>query len=302
MAQKATPEYQQAQPSGIARVAHPMPLQEFYLHHFLARQPVVLRTSGLAELGWRTHLWTNDYLRYKAGAQSVQVQRRDPGKIFEPDNSHYIPMVFREFLAAVMEKPDGDSSLYLNLQHLQENRALEPPALQLIGDFTLPYYFKDILLRCINVWMGNSAEPIVTPLHHDFNDNLYVVAEGRKHFTLFPPSQATNLYVRGKLLNVADNGILSYADMNNMPHVSRLDTSNVDIEQFPKYAAAEAARMDFVLEQNEMLFLPAGWFHQVSSTGRHIAVSFFAHTPSMEQMNWMRNLIFDSQHRPKDPQ
>jgi hypothetical protein len=219
------------------------------------------------------------------------VQRRRRDEVFEPDNSGYGPMVFRDFLAQVMENPDGDNTRYLNLQNLMENRTIEPPALQLIGDYTIPYYFKDLLLRCVNLWMGNSKAPIVTPLHHDFNDNLYAVVEGRKRFVIFPPDEARNLYVRGKLLEIQANGIMRYADLNNMPHVCRLDALNVDYEKFPLYARAEKARIDFFLERNEMLFLPAGWFHQVSSSGRHIALSFFAETPPVEQLAWMRDRI-----------
>ncbi|HET7649479.1 MAG TPA: cupin-like domain-containing protein [Gammaproteobacteria bacterium] len=276
---------------GITRLEHPVSPRDFYLQYFTARQPVVIRFRDFAEIGWRTHLWTNDYLRYKAGAQTVMVQQRRRDEVFEPDNSGYGPMVFRDFLAQVMESPGGDNTRYLNLQNLMENRAIEPPALQLLGDYTIPYYFKDLLLRCVNLWMGNSTSPIVTPLHHDFNDNLYAVVEGRKQFVIFPPEQAHNLYVRGELLEIQTNGIMRYADLNNMPHVCRLDAMNVDRARFPLYAQAEKARIEFFLERNEMLFLPAGWFHQVSSLGRHIALSFFAETPPAEQLSWMHDRI-----------
>lgn len=281
--------------NGIAKLRHPVSPRDFYLHHFTARRPAVIQFDDFAELDWRTHLWDNDYLRYKAGSQTVMVQKRRRDDVFEPENSGYEPMVFRDFLAQVMEKPGGDNSLYLNLQNLMDNRALEPPALQLIGDYTIPYYFKDLLLRCINLWMGNSETPIVTPLHHDFNDNLYAVVEGRKRFVIFPPDQAHNLYVRGNLLEIQANGILRYDDLNNMPHVCRLDAFNPDVQRFPRYEKAEPTRIEFFLERNEMLFLPAGWFHQVSSSGRHIAVSFFAETPPAEQLAWMHDRITQAQ-------
>jgi hypothetical protein len=280
--------------TSITRLEHPVSPRDFYLHYFTARQPLIIQFRDFAEIGWRTHLWTNDYLRYKAGAQTVQVQKRRSDEVFEPENSGYGPMVFRDFLAKVMDNPDGDNTLYLNLQNLQDNRALEPPALQLIGDYTIPYYFKDLLLRCVNIWMGNSRKPIITPLHHDFNDNLYAVIEGEKRFAIFPPQQAANLYVRGKLLEIQTNGIIRYADLNNMPHVCRLDAFNPDAGKFPLYAKAEADRLDFTLQRNEMLFLPAGWFHQVSSSGRSIALSFFAETPPTEQLEWMRQKVAGS--------
>lgn len=269
-------------------------MRDFYLQYFTARQPLVIKFRDLAEIGWRTSLWTNDYLRYKAGAQTVQVQKRHHDEVFKPENSGYTPMAFRDFLARVMDNPDGDNSLYLNLQNFSDNRTLEPPALQLIGDYTVPYYFKDLLLRCINIWMGNSRTPIVTPLHHDFNDNLYTVVDGAKQFAIFPPDQAENLYVRGDIREVQANGIITYADLNNMPHVCKLDAFNPDVARFPRYKLAEASRIDFMLQRNEMLFLPAGWFHQVSSSGRHVALSFFAETPPPQQLEWIRQKVADS--------
>ena len=166
-------------------------------------------------------------------------------------------MQFLDFLRQVMASPGGDERTYLNLQ---TDKVIEPPLLQLLGDFSIPPFFKDLTLRCINLWMGNSDKAIVTPLHHDFNDNLYVVAEGRKHFTLFPPEQAPNLYTRGQLL-----GVEPTASSVTQP-VWHAALAQVDIHpgpgRFPPMRA-EPTRMEVDIEAGEMLFLPAGWFHQV---------------------------------------
>lgn len=275
----------------ISRVQHPLPLREFYLDYFIARRPVVIRTQCLAELDWRTDRWTNEYLAYKAGGQSVVVLQSEQRDNFMPEQSRYGTMIFQSFLDKVMANPEGNETLYLNLQELDKGRVLEPPLLQLIGDFSVPAYFKDLILRCINIWMGNSRRAIVTPLHHDFNDNLYVVVEGHKRITLFPPTQAANLYTRGKLLGVDPNGTIQYESLNNMPHLSRVDIEQPDWKSFPRYADAEASRLDFELNKNEILFLPNGWFHRISSQGRHIAISFMAATPAAERLQWMRSQI-----------
>lgn len=272
----------------VARVQHPLSMREFYLNYFITRQPVVIRTRTLADMDWRTDRWTDEYLMYKAGGQSVvvlQSQRRDN---FMPEQALYGTMTFQEFMAKVMANPEGNESLYLNLQDFEKGHVLETPLLQLIGDFSIPVYFKDLILRCINVWMGNSSKDIVTPLHHDFNDNLYVVVEGHKHFTLFPPGQAANLYPRGKLVKVEPNGAIQYESLKGMPHLAQVDIDRPDSIHFPRYAGAKESRLDFDLNKNEMLFLPNGWFHRVASHGRHIAISFMAATPAMERLNWMR--------------
>lgn len=272
----------------VPRLKHPVSLEEFYRRFYLTRTPAIITTESLSELGWQTGNWNDEYLLYKAGAQEVLVLQRDGTSNFSPDRVRYAPMRFHEFISRVMAPQQGNSDLYLNLQH---DRVIEPPLLQLLGDFNIPVYFKDMTLRCVNLWMGNSKASITTPLHHDFNDNLYVVVEGRKHFTLFPPEQAPNLYPQGELLGVDGNGYIRYASLDSKPHMSRLDLSAPDPGRFPLYAAAAPTRRECYIEKNEMLFLPTGWFHQVTSIGRHIAVSFFSMPPSMEQLEWLKQAI-----------
>lgn len=271
----------------VERVDFPISLEDFYLRFHTRRRPAVIRTQSLAQLGWQTQRWNNEYLVHKAGAQQVLVQQRGGGT-YSAEGSAYVPMLFVDFLRQVMARPGGDERRYLNLQ---TDNVIEPPLLQLLGDFSIPPFYKDLTLRCINLWMGNSDKTIVTPLHHDFNDNLYVVVEGRKHFTLFPPEQAPNLYVRGQLLGVEANGIIRYAKLSGMPHLSQVDPESPDRLRFPLYAGAEPARLDVDIQAGEMLFLPAGWFHQVSSSGRHIAVSFFAEVPEMAELERVRRLV-----------
>ncbi len=272
----------------IPRLRYPITLEEFYRSYYISRKPVIISTNALSELGWRTHLWTSEYLLYKAGNQQVQVLTRSDKSNYALDRINYVSMPFHKFVNCVMANKTGDSDIYLNLQH---DRALDPPLLQLVGDFNIPVYFKDLVMRSINMWMGNSATSITTPLHHDFNDNLYVLVEGRKDFILFPPEQAVNLYPRGELLGVEANGVIRYRSLEDGPHMSQLDPTRPDTGHFPLYAEAAEARCECHLEKNEMLFLPTGWFHQVTSFGRHIAVSFFSVPPSVEQLGRLREAM-----------
>lgn len=272
----------------VPRVRHPISLEEFYRDYYIPRRPVIISTDSFVQLGWQTHLWTTQYLLYKAGAQQVMVLRRADRRNFAPDGSHYAPMPFHEFLTQVMQPPEGNSDIYLNLQN---DNVMEPPLLQLVGDFNIPVYFKDLMLRSINIWMGNSRQSITTPLHHDFNDNLYAVVEGLKHFTLFPPEQAPNLYPQGELKRVDPNGYIHYASLDHKPHMCKLDPTAADLGSFPLYRDAAPTRRECDLAQHEMLFLPTGWFHQVTSIGRHIAVSFFSMPPSLAQLDYLKGAL-----------
>lgn len=273
---------------GVPRLRYPFPLEVFYRDYYIPRRPLIITTDSFSQLGWHTSRWDNDYLLYKAGAQEVMVLQRNGAGNFAPEQARYRPMRFHEFMSRVMASSAGDQDLYLNLQN---DQVMEPPLLQLIGDFNVPVYFKDLTLRCINLWMGNSPASITTPLHHDFNDNLYAVVEGRKHFTLFPPEQAPNLYPQGQLKSVDANGYIHYEDLDHKPHMCQVDPTAVDLQRFPLYGNAAAARFECHVEKHEMLFLPTGWFHQVTSWGRHVAVSFFSMPPSLSQLDYLKGAL-----------
>ncbi len=277
----------------ITRLDHPI-RPEIFLERYAGRRPLIIRVPELATLGWRTHLWSNEYLAYKAGAHEVRVLRRSQGDEYTAETSAYVPMIFRDFIRDVMANPAGNQSFYLNLQ---TDKILEPPLLQLVGDFTIPPYFKDFTLRCIVLWMGNSPDRMVTVLHHDFNDNLYVVAEGEKHFTIFPPEEAPNLYPRGHIQKIERTGRILYEPGEARPHLASVNLMDPDWNRFPHFRKAMANRTDFIVRTGEMLFLPAGWFHQVSSTGRHIALSFFAEIPSESGLDHLTRLLHESAQR-----
>jgi mannose-6-phosphate isomerase-like protein (cupin superfamily) len=265
----------------------PPPPVPLFLRHYVGREPVAIRVGDWSRLDWKTSRWSNDYLVRKAGNHDVRVLVRQAGTDrHDLETSSYVTMPFREFVHRVLDRPGGSATHYLNLQH---DRVLDPPLLQLLGDFTIPPYFQDVRLRCVVAWMGRSAIPIVTPLHHDFEDNLYAVVEGRKRFLLYPPQAARALYTRGTVVAVEPNGRIVYAPGESMPHLSRLDPENVDPARFPLFAEARASAREILLESGDLLFVPAGWFHRVTSEseGRHIALSFFAHTPPPEGLRYL---------------
>lgn len=269
---------------------------EFYAEYVIPRRPLWLRLGNLARLGWSTDRWTPEYLARRAGSQRVKVlRRRDPRGSFQPENTEYVETMFARFVSEVLSSDAGTDEIYLNLQNGQ---IMEAPVLQLVGDFSVPEFYCEIPLKSVNVWMGRSREAIVTPLHHDFHDNLYAVAAGRKRFTLYPPEHAPDLYPRGNLARVRETGWIDYRDMktNPMPHLSRVDPDNPDHERFPGFANAEEKRLDLELEAGDMLYFPAGWFHQVRSLqGTHLALSLAGLPPEDQALAALRQRLADPQ-------
>jgi ribosomal protein L16 Arg81 hydroxylase len=75
---------------------------------------------------------------------------------------------------------------------------------------------------------------------------------------------------------------------------SRVDTTLSEEELrtlFPKYCQARSRRIEVTLKAGEMLYIPAGWFHEVRSVGAaavhdeeggHMALNYWFHPPDSE--------------------
>jgi hypothetical protein len=93
-------------------------------------------------------------------------------------------------------------------------------------------------------------------LHFDVTPNCNVQVAGQKHFILFAPSQAPLLY-----------------RMPGGAHC-RFDPNVPDYDRYPRSRAAIAWRC--TLRPGESLYIPPGWFHQVTVTSPWaVNVNFF---------------------------
>jgi hypothetical protein len=124
----------------------------------------------------------------------------------------------------------------------------------------LPPYVGNLELRELNAlchwptWFDKMGPPrfwlgparTVTPLHCDYDDNLFAQIWGRKRIFLAPPHHDQFLYVR---------------EANPILFGSPFDPEAPDFERFP--LARQAALVDVIVEPGDMLYVPAGWYHQV---------------------------------------
>lgn len=85
-------------------------------------------------------------------------------------------------------------------------------------------------------------------------DNLLVQVTGRKSVVLFSPQEANNLYMVGDKSAV-------------------MDIECPDLEAYPLFAGVQHHRC--TLEQGDVLFIPAMWFHNVRSEQFGVAVNIF---------------------------
>ena len=128
------------------------------------------------------------------------------------------------------------------------------------GTHALPPYLGNLELRELNslchwpaafdkigpprYWLGPAGT--VTPLHCDYDDNLFAQIWGSKRIFLAPPHHDEFLYPR---------------EANAILFGSPFDPEAPDYERYP--LARQAALSEVLVEAGDMLYVPAGWYHQV---------------------------------------
>jgi hypothetical protein len=128
------------------------------------------------------------------------------------------------------------------------------------GAHALPPYLGNLELRELNglchwptyfdkmgpprFWVGPAGT--VTPLHCDYDDNIFAQIWGTKRIFLAPPHHDEFLYPR---------------EANAILFGSPFDPEAPDFEKFP--LARQATMIEVIVNPGDMLYVPAGWYHQV---------------------------------------
>ena len=101
-----------------------------------------------------------------------------------------------------------------------------------------------------SVWIGNRT---TATCHYDYSHNIAVCVAGHRRFTLFPPTEAGNLYP-GPLEPTPGGQV-----------VSMVDFAAPDFARFPRFADALARAQVAEMEPGDVLVYPAMWWHHVEA-------------------------------------
>ena len=213
-------------------------------HYFKANRPCVL--TRYTE-GWPARSWTPESLVHKLGDPEITVVvGRDK---FPADYDRRTPELARtmrmsEYVRLVRERsPTND------LYSVANNRNMDRAAFaRLLDDVRIDERLFDRarLEGGTSFWLGPGGT--VTPLHHDTTNILFSQLYGRKRFVLASPLEEELLeHARGY-----------YSALGG------------DDEAFP------AVRHEVVLGPGESLFLPVGYWHEVTSLDVSISFSLLA--------------------------
>lgn len=223
--------------------------EEFLERYVRGCRPVVL--TEVARDWPALRRWSPQYLKERFGHLEVEVQaerNRDPN--FEINKLALRRRVnLGEFVDRVVTGgPTNDYYLTANNEVLR--RPEFAPLLQDIG--ALPdFCVRDDLPRAANFWFGPAGTN--TPLHHDTLMLLHTQVVGRKRWRFISPLQTPRLY-------------------NTVGVFSPIDLEASDFGRFPAFRDVRV--LEVVIEPGETLFLPLGWWHQVTALDVSLSLSY----------------------------
>jgi hypothetical protein len=197
-----------------------------------AAQGLPFLIPGLADR-WPLSALTVQTLRERFADLPVRARVGDyVNTAFAPDRAMQ-DMSMLEYLELVATGTEGLPPYLGNLELRELNRFCYWPA----------YFTKPGPPR---FWLGPAGT--VTPLHADYDDNIFVQIWGTKRIFLAPPHHDEFLYPR---------------EANALLFGSPFDPEAPDFEKFP--LARQASIIECTVLPGDMLYVPAGWYHQVRS-------------------------------------
>ncbi|KAF2628437.1 Clavaminate synthase-like protein [Macroventuria anomochaeta] len=268
--------------------AEPSPLE--FMRYVARNRPFIIK-NGAAD--WKARKrWNAAYLKEVMAGQTVNVSLTPHGNA---DSVVNIPSGGSVFVKPYEKSEDfgmvldaisaqglhPTSSNGLPIRYAQtQNDNLRDEYTSLFSDVPPSIPFARVALDqspdAVNLWLGSSAS--VTALHKDNYENIYVQILGRKHFVLLPPCDAPCVgekevlaatYEPKKSQNAADED--EVADLaihvDSPPTYVPFATWDPDTPTLNTTPYSQFARpMHVTLDEGDMLYLPALWYHKVSQS------------------------------------
>nr|XP_006815434.1 PREDICTED: lysine-specific demethylase 8-like [Saccoglossus kowalevskii] len=225
----------------------------FFEQYVKPGKPVLFRGAGKAMKSYL--LWTDEYLRKKYGKLEAEVEE---GKK-ENRSKELYHMSFSSFLD-VYSKSDVYMVQSMHNEMKDEYMLLK---CMLCGGF------QKVLLDAV-IWFSSGGTKSV--LHFDALDNINCLMDGEKELIMVDRKESEHIDIdhpEGSFCGVD-------VDKVNM-------TKYPGLKNVPWYTAT--------MKPSDCLFIPYKWFHQVSSSGRNLAVNiWFAHLWSFNEHDCKEDL------------
>ncbi len=234
-------------------------------------EPVVLKglvkSWGLVKAGQSSTSQAMNYLRSFYNSKTIGSSYGAPemaGRLFY--NENFTQLNFSTTRGSM------DDVLKNIEAHLHDDLPPTYYIASLTVDACLPGFRKENDLDFVShgydppavIWIGNRT---IASAHYDLPSNIACCAVGSRKFTVFPPSQISNLYP-GPLEPTPGGQAISIVDFKHP-----------DFEKHPRFRDALAVAQVAELEAGDAIFVPSMWWHHVEGLSPfNVLVNYWWHT------------------------
>jgi hypothetical protein len=234
---------------GIVEKRRGVSRDEFIERYVRGCRPVVL--TDVAEDWPALRRWSPADLRERFGPLEVDVQvGRNQDALFEQNKLKLRQRMTVAAFVDLVESGGATNDHYLTANDEMLRRPEFLPLLQDIGSMP-PICDRALLHTAASFWFGPAGTR--TPLHHDTLMLFHTQVVGRKRWRFISPLQTPLLY-------------------NRLGVYSPIDLDAPDLHRYP--LVQQARVLEVTLEPGDTLFLPLGWWHQVTSLEMSMSFSY----------------------------
>jgi hypothetical protein len=224
-----------------------------FLDSFYALNRPLIIGGELAD--WKAfQSWSPDYLRAKLAGRSVEVQadRGTNANYERRKDDHAQTMPFETFMDRITG-PGAPNDTYLTAYNARANGEALAPLREDMG--VLPKFLRQTDSSDGGMmWIGPCGA--FTPLHHDLTNNLFVQIVGRKRFVMAPATALPNMY----------------NDLHVFSEIGDVKDPGVDLARHSRLAQVKFH--EFIVNPGDILFIPIGWWHQVTALDFSVSVTY----------------------------
>lgn len=241
----------------IERIKKPS-VAEFQHEFVMKDKPVII--SGVADEWKACSDWTPETFKTLFGDVIAPFRASDDElDVFFGGLTEKKVISIADYIDSILlENQAGQKRLYLG--NISFDEPLAKPHLDKIRpDFEFPNYFPDSTGEDLRLWIGGANQK--STIHNDSYHNLNAQIFGEKTFLLFAPEEYQKLYIER-----IDDELWS----------SPIDPQKPDLSKYPLFD--DISGLEARLNQGDILFIPAFWWHQARSVTICINVNMWAYT------------------------
>jgi hypothetical protein len=238
----------------------------FATHYKKKGVPVLI--TGLLKPEWD---WNLDYLCQQLGDREFLLRYYGKER-YQQDKREWINIgsgvppkskPFTEYASLLRSHEAHKQDIYLAKCSIQATPLAETEAVSTLNTQLAHLGFNQPA-STLNIWVGPGGH--MECLHYDPMDGTLIQLHGAKKVVLFPPSQTWNLYPYPFYAH------LQYG-LRLRSWFSQVYPDRPDFQAFPKLEEAMRHRYDLILNPGEILYIPAGWWHEVTALGDEMVCS-----------------------------